>query len=86
VEHRRTFYPESPTTQHNYTNITTLPDQADHSINDVRLIPIAFTRSERDSVRKAGEAHLIADKAKTLHPLNRGDEERPVTQLTLIYS
>ena len=53
-------------------------DQAGHSINDVRLIPIELIRSKRGSVRKAaGEAHLI-NKAKTLHPfgLNRRDEAR----------
>ena len=52
-------------------------NQAGHSINNVRLIPIELTSSKRDSERKAREAHLI-NKAKTLHPfgLNREDEAR----------
>ena len=52
-------------------------NQADHSINDVHLIPIELIRSKRDSVRKAREAHLI-NKAKTLHPfgINRKDGPR----------
>ena len=52
-------------------------NQADHSINDVHLIPIELIRSKRDSVRKAREAHLI-NKAKTLHPfgINRRYEAR----------
>ena len=41
--------------------------EADHSINDVLLIPVELIRSNRDSVRKAREAHLI-DKAMTLEP------------------
>ena len=52
-------------------------DQAGHSINDVRLIPIELIRSKHDSVRKTREAHLINNyKAKTLHPfgINRSDE------------
>ena len=50
-------------------------NQADHSINDVLLIPVELIRSNRDSVRKALEAHLI-DKAMTLEPhgMNRRDE------------
>ena len=60
-------------------------NQVGHSINDVRLTPIEIIRSKRDSVRKAREAHLI-NKAKTLHPfgINKRDEARPVTYLTLI--
>ena len=52
-------------------------NQAGHSINDVRLIPIELIRSKSDSVRKAREAHLI-NKAKTLHPfgINKRDEAR----------
>ena len=52
-------------------------NQAGHSINDVRLIPIELKRSKRDSVRKAREAHLI-NKAKKLHPfgINKRDEAR----------
>ena len=40
-------------------------NQAGHSINDVRLIPIELIHSKRDTVRKAREANLI-NKAKTL--------------------
>ena len=49
--------------------------EADHSINDVLLIPVELIRSNRDSVRKAREAHLI-DKAMTLEPhgIKRRDE------------
>jgi len=52
-------------------------NQAGHSINDARLIPIELIRSKRESIRKAREAHLIT-KAKTLHPfgINRRDEAR----------
>ena len=52
-------------------------NQAGHSINDVRLIPIELIHSKRDSVRKAQEAHL-KNKAKTLHPfgIKRRDEAR----------
>ena len=42
-------------------------NQAKHSIKDVLLIPLELIRSNRDSVRKAREAHLI-DKARTLEP------------------
>ena len=47
--------------------------QADHHINEVLLIP--FELSNRDSVRKAREAHLT-DKAMYLEPhgINRRDE------------
>ena len=47
----------------------------EHSVNDIRLIPLELIHTNRDSVRKAREAHLI-DKAKTLEPqgLNRRDE------------
>ena len=46
-----------------------------HSVNDIRLIPLELIHTNRDSVRKAREAHLI-DKAKTLEPqgLDRRDE------------
>jgi len=55
-------------------------NQAGHSINDVRLIPIELIHSKRDSVRKAREVHLI-NKAKTLHPFGRNRRDE-----TLIYS
>jgi len=50
-------------------------NQADHSINDVLLIRVELIRSNRYSVRKEREAHLI-DKAMTLEPhgINRHDE------------
>ena len=50
-------------------------NQADHSINEVLLIPLELIRSNRDSVRKARETHLI-DKAMALEPrdINRRDE------------
>ena len=51
-------------------------NQADHSINDVLLIPLELIIcSNHDSVRKAHEAHLI-DKAMTLEPhgIYRRDE------------
>ena len=46
-----------------------------HSVYDLRLIPLELIHTNRDSVRKAREVHLI-DKAKTLEPqgLNRRDE------------
>ena len=49
-------------------------NQADYSINDVLLIPVELISSNRDSVRKAHEAHLI-DKAMTPEPqgINRRD-------------
>ena len=43
-------------------------NQAGHSINNVTLIPLELTRSNRDAVRKAREAHLIL-KGNTLSPL-----------------
>ena len=74
-EHRRSIL--------NHRQLTTTTpvslhfNQAGHSINDVRLIPIELIHSKRDSVRKAREAHVI-DKAKTLHPfgINKRDEAR----------
>ena len=49
--------------------------QADHSINDVRLIPLEVISSNLDSVRKVREARLI-ERAMTLEPhgINRRDE------------
>ena len=48
---------------------------ADHSINEVLLIPLELISSKRDSVRKARKAHPI-DKAMTLEPggINRRDQ------------
>jgi len=50
-------------------------NQHGHSINDVLLIPLELIHNNRDSVRKASEAHLI-DNAMTLEPrgINRRDE------------
>ena len=47
----------------------------DHSANDISLIPLELTKSNRDSVRKAREAYLI-ERGKTLEPLgnNKKDE------------
>ena len=47
----------------------------DHSANDIILIPLELTKSNRDSVRKAREAYLI-ERGKTLEPLgiNKKDE------------
>ena len=47
----------------------------DHSVNDFRLIPLELIKSNRDSVRKAREAHLI-ERGKTLEPsgINKRDE------------
>ena len=50
------------------------PSQADHSINDVLLIPLELIRSNRDFVTKAREAHLI-DKAMTLEPHGIGRDK-----------
>ena len=72
-EHRRSIlnygYFPNPTLVSEHFN------QADHSINDVLLIPLELIRSNRDSVRTAREAHLI-DKAMTVEPhgINRRDE------------
>ena len=72
-EHRRSIlnYGHFP----NSTPVSKHFNQADHSINDVLLIPLELIRSNRDSVRKEREAHLI-DKAMTLEPhgINRRDE------------
>ena len=59
----------------NPTPVSEYFNQADHSINDDLHIPLELMRSNRDSVRKAHEAHLI-DKAMTLEPhgINRRDE------------
>jgi len=47
----------------------------DHSANDIILIPLELTKSNRDSVRKAIEAYLI-ERGKALEPLgiNKKDE------------
>ena len=50
------------------------PSQADHSINDVLLIPLELIRSNRDFVIKARDAHLI-DKAMTLEPPDIGRDK-----------
>ena len=64
-EHRRSIlnYGHFP----NPTPVSEHFNPANHSINDILLIPLELTRSNRDSVRKARKAHLI-DKAKTLEP------------------
>ena len=74
-EHRRSIlnHKQLSTT----TPVSLHVNQAGHSINDVRLIPIELIHNKRDSVRKAREAPLI-NKAKTLHPfgINKRDEAR----------
>ena len=59
-EHRRSIlnygYFLNPTLVSEHFN------QADHSINDVLLIPLELIRSNRDSVRTAREAHLSLTK------------------------
>ena len=69
----------------NSTRVSEDFNQADHHINDVLLIPFELIRSNRDSVRKAREAHLI-DKAMTLEPhgINRRDD--PVSDIYLFSS
>ena len=66
IEHRRTVNnpnsKSSPTTAAKHFLLT-----PNHSSNDIQLIPIEKIFSNRDSVRKAREAHLIL-KAKTLEP------------------
>ena len=59
--------PNPPVSEHFLTN--------DHSANDITLIPLELTKSNRDSVRKAREAYLI-ERGKTLEPLgiNKKDE------------
>ena len=54
-EHRRSIlnYRHFP----NPTPVSEHFNQADHSINDVLLIPLELIRSNRDSVRKAHDAH-----------------------------
>ena len=46
-----------------------------HSLNDTSLIPLELVNNNRDSVRKAREAHLI-DKPRTVESsgINRRDE------------
>ena len=57
------------------SSITTIFNQPGHSINNILLIPLELIHNNRDSVRKAREAHLI-DKAMTLDPhgTNRRNE------------
>ena len=47
----------------------------DHSADDITLIPLEVTKSNRDNVRKAREVHLI-ERGKTLETLgsNKKDE------------
>ena len=46
----------------------------DHSANDITLIPLELTKSNRDSVRKAREAYLI-ERGKTLEPLGINNKD-----------
>ena len=74
-EHRQSIlnYQQLSTT----TPVSLHLNQAGHSINDVRLIPIELICSKRDSVRKAREVHII-NKTRTLHPfaINKRNEAR----------
>jgi len=84
-EHRRSILNYG-----HFPNPTPVPEhfnQADHSINDVLLIPLELIRSNRDSDRKAREAHLI-DKVMTLElrGMNRRDELRSISDIYLFSS
>jgi len=72
-EHRRSIL--NPNQLINPTPISEYFNQPGHSIKDVLLVPLELIHNNRDSVRKAREAHLI-DKAMTLEPrgINRRDE------------
>ena len=72
-EHRRSILNHNQLI--NPTPISEHFNQPGHSINDVLLIPLELIHNNRDSVRKAREAHVI-DKAMTLEPrgINRRDE------------
>ena len=72
-EHRRSV--QNPQQLANPTPVSEHFNLPGHSVNDIRLIPLELIHNNRDSVRKAREAHLI-EKAKTLEPqgLNRRDE------------
>ena len=52
----------------------------DHSANDITLIPLELTKSNRDSVRKVREAYLI-ERGKTLEPLVKYVQLRIVSLL-----
>ena len=62
-------------------------NQAGHSINDVRLIPIELIRSKRDSVRKA-PGRPFNKQSQNITSVWHKQKRRstPVTHLTLIYS
>ena len=63
------------TSHPNFTPVSEHHNQAEHSINEVLLIPLELIRSKRDSIRKARKAHPI-DKDMTLEPrgINRRGE------------
>ena len=72
-EHRRPV--DNPS---NISKPTTVSEHfltTDHSANDITLIPLELTKSNRDSVQKVTEAYLI-ERGKTLEPLgiNKKDE------------
>ena len=58
----------------------------DHSANNITLIPLELTKSNRDSVRKAREAYLI-ERGKTIEPLgiNKKDENNVIQSLFLLF-
>ena len=72
-EHRRTV--DIPNSKSPPTAITDHFLNNNHQPNDIQLIPLETMQSNRTSIRKAREAHLI-DKAQTLEPkgLNRREE------------
>ena len=72
-EHRRPVL--NPTSNYIHTAVSEHFLSKNHSDTHMLLIPIEKLNNERDSFRKAREAHII-HKAKTLEPLgiNKRDE------------
>ena len=72
-EHRRPIL--NPTGNYIHTAVSEHFLTSNHSDNHMLLIPIEKLKNERDSFRKAREAHLI-NKSKTTEPLgiNKRDE------------
>ena len=75
-EHRRRV--DNPSSICSISKPTTVSEHFltnDHSADDITLIPLELIKSNRDSVRKAGEVFLI-ERGRTLEPLgmNKKDE------------
>ena len=72
-EHRKPVL--NPTSNYIYTTVSEHFLNNNHSDTHMLLIPIEKLNNERDSFRKAREAHII-HKAKTFEPLgiNKRDE------------